>query len=260
MKPSELEHLSYSSISSYLACPKAWRYHYLDKVATPTSPELIFGSTFHDTVESVIAGRAPGLGPTILQTWSECWEKRIAAQEVAWCTDTPEQFHNEGIRILGHADVQKAIHNLVCGYDDQGPKIERKVELHVPGVPIPVLGFIDMIDAGGAVVDFKTSGRSWTADRAQSELQPLVYLSALNQARIDVPGWTAKHVVFVKTKTPQVQVFEHRHSPAQALWLFGLIRNVWRGIESGCFFENPTSWKCSAAVCDYWHLCRGKYA
>jgi hypothetical protein len=42
----ELDHLSYSSISSYLGCGQNWKFHYKDEIKTPTSPELVFGSAF----------------------------------------------------------------------------------------------------------------------------------------------------------------------------------------------------------------------
>lgn len=39
-----VDYLSYSSVSTYLLCPKSWQFRYIDKVSVPTSPNLIFGS------------------------------------------------------------------------------------------------------------------------------------------------------------------------------------------------------------------------
>ena len=49
-----LDHLSYSSISTWLMCPRSWKYRYLDRVPVPTSPALMFGSAFHNTVEEYL--------------------------------------------------------------------------------------------------------------------------------------------------------------------------------------------------------------
>jgi hypothetical protein len=251
------EHLSYSSISSFLTCPRAWKLRYLDKVQTPTAPELVFGSAFHDTIEAVLAGRAAE--GDILSTWQAAWQKRTEGAAVDWGTDTPEFFNNEGVRMLSAEPIRKAIRELACGVDSEGPKIERKVVLSVPGVPIPIVGYIDAIDPNGTPMDLKTSARSWTNDKAMNELQPLFYLAALNQAGIRVPDWQFVHVVFVKTKTPQVQIIRSGHTPAQVLWLMSMIRGVWQAIEAGAFYENPTGWLCDPKYCNYWGMCRGRY-
>jgi len=253
----DLQHLSYSSISTFLACPKSWEFRYVLKVETPTSPELVFGSSFHDTVEQIVAGRSAA--GEIATTWTTNWQRRTEGQQIDWGTDTPEYFCNEGVRILTAEPIRQAIHELTCGMDAEGPKVERKVTLSVPGVPVPIIGYIDLIDHRGVPHDLKTSGRSWTADKAQSELQPLFYLAALNQAGIRVPNLEFTHVVFVKTKTPQVQVLRHRHTMPELVWLMTLIGKAWKAIESEAYFPNPGSWKCSPQWCEYWRLCRGKY-
>lgn len=252
----ELDHLSYSSISSYLYCGASWRFKYIEKIKTPTSPELVTGSAFHETVEKFIAGGHQG---NLLDMWNENWKKQIEGQEVDWGTSTPEHHCNEGVRILSSPDIQKGILSIKAGFDDNGPRIERKIELRVPGVPIPIIGFIDIITDSGVPADFKTSKSSWSADKALNETQPLFYLAALNQAGIQTPGWRFRHFIFVKTKTPQFQVLEHVHNPGQLMWLFQMIRNAWRAIEAGVFPENPTGWLCSPGWCNYWSLCRGKH-
>lgn len=49
-----IDHLSYSSISSFLTCGKAWKYRYIDKVQAPTSLSLVIGSAVHDVVEEIV--------------------------------------------------------------------------------------------------------------------------------------------------------------------------------------------------------------
>ena len=252
-----IEHLSYSSISSYLGCGANWKYHYIDQVPTLTSPELVFGSAFHGTVESFVGNNHQGDLATL---WQEKWGKQLECdQKVDWGTDTPEFFRDEGKRILSHKDIQAGIFSIKAAKSDQGAKIEQKVELHVPGVPLPVIGYIDIITEDGIPGDFKTSGKSWSADKALNEMQPLFYLAALNQAGIQTPGWHFRHFIFVKTKTPQFQMIEHTHNPGQLMWLFKMIQGVWKGIESEVFPTNPTGWKCSPSYCEYWSICRGRW-
>jgi len=273
--PEQLDHLSYSSISSYLMCAANWRFHYIEKVPTKTSTALVFGSAFHGAIEQHILSAPTEYGKRqpLIDCWRESWIKEttwsnendelLLRDDIDWGTDTPESLENEGIRILTHKDVANGILSIIPAWivnnDQKRPAIESRVELRVPGVPLPIIGYIDIITADGIPGDFKTSSKSWSDSKAGDEIQTLFYLAALNQAGITVPDWAFRHYVFVKTKTPQFQVFTHTHNPSQLMWLFKMIESVWKGIEADVFPINPTTWKCSDKWCEYFALCRGKY-
>lgn len=181
-------------------------------------------------------------------------------KDVDWELETPEAFFNTGVRLLSTPEISNGILSISPKIrPDDSAAIETKVELMVPGVPIPIVGYIDIITADGVPGDFKTSARAWSADKAAGEMQPLFYLAALNQAGIPTPDWRFRHYVFTKTKTPTFTVHEHTHNPAQLMWLFKMIKSVWDGIEAGVFPLNPGGWKCQPAYCEFWALCRGKY-
>jgi len=254
----DIDHLSYSSISSYLLCPRAWRFHYLDKIQVPTAPALVFGSAFHKTIEEHIktvfaTGRVP-----VVDRWQRHWNDQLERNpEIAWGTDSAESLCNTGIRMLTAPDVASLIDALKPL--DEPHSIERRVELHVPGVSIPIIGYIDMLEHDGVPADFKTSARAWNAKKARSEMQPVFYLAALNQAGYDLnPDLRFRHYVFTKTKNPKAQIWETTRTVGEFFWLFGLIRDVYDAIVSGVFPPNPGTWKCSQKYCEYWPMCRGK--
>jgi hypothetical protein len=234
-------------------CAAAWKFHYIDKIQTPTAPALVFGSAFHNTIEDWLAGKAESL----TEAWSSEWKKQTEGQDVDWGTDIPEELFNKGIDIFTNDDILAELQNTFFTHTEM-PVIETKVELSIPEVPVPVIGYIDIITGDKVPGDFKTSSRSWSQDKALDETQPLFYLAAMNQMGFPVEGWRFRHYVFVKTKTPKFQVFEHVHNPGQILWMFGMIQKVWKGIEAGVFPENPTGWKCNPRYCDFWSICRGK--
>jgi len=170
---------------------------------------------------------------------------------VAWGLDTAEQHYNEGIQILTDPKV-------LYGLNTIRPKsIERKVELAVKGVPVPVIGYIDIITEDGIPGDFKTSAKPWTNDRAENEIQPLFYLAALNQAGEKVTDLKFRHYVITK-KPPTLKVFEFAHRPGEILFIHEMIKRVWDGIEKEVFPLNPVSWKCCPTFCDFWQKCRGR--
>lgn len=250
-----IEHLSYSSISTYLNCAANWKFKYLDKLPTYSSPELVLGTAVHNAVEAYLLGKG-GLTAVYPAAWETALEKD--KDKIFWGTDTPEQTYNEGVRLLSSPAVSDGIKHLVNG--GEPPKIETKVELRVPGVDVPVVGYIDVITPDGIPGDFKTSRASWNQAKAQDSIQTLFYLAALNQAGVNNHQWRFRHYIIVKTKTPQFQMLEHSHKPAEVFWLFGMIGNIWKAIQSGIFPENPTTWLCNPEYCDFYQSCRGKYA
>jgi len=255
----ELDHLSYSSISLYQTCPRAWRYRYVEKIPTPASASLAFGSAFHSAIETIIARRAIDQPVEPVAAWTAAWEV-ATQQEIDYQGELPEELSNQGLRLLTHKDTADLLNSIVPMLDADGqPVIEKRVELRVPGVPVPIIGYIDTILSNGIPADFKTSTRAWTEDKAREELQPAYYLAALNQMGYSQnPSHEFQHFVFVKTKVPQIQIIPTVHPPADWLWLFGAVQEVWRGIEAGVFPPNPGSWRCSERYCEYWSRCRGR--
>ena len=253
-----LEYLSYSSINLYLTCGEAWRRKYLLKEPQPSSPALVFGGAVHGTVEDFIsdADRHYALAELFPIKWRAVLERE--GSRVEWGADTPQQHENEGIRILGVPEVYRMVEGITPLVDEQGVFIERKITLNVPGVPIPIIGYIDLMTSDGIPGDFKTSAAKWSQDKAEAEIQPLVYLAALNQMGRTVPGLRFRHYVVTKTKKPEAQVIEHSHTWQEIFWLYDLIRRVWEGISREVFPPNPGAWLCSSRYCAYWRECRGR--
>lgn len=254
-----LNHLSYSSISTYLMCPRSWRFHYIERVEVPTATALVFGSAMHHTIEEHIKTHTATDRVPLVERWSWNWQAQLESNpQIAWGDDTPEGLSNEGVRILSDPDIAGLVDALQPLIDDK-VHIEDYVELRVPGVPISIIGYIDIIEADGVPGDFKTSSKSWNHDRAQGEMQPAFYLAALNQNGYSLnPDLRFRHYIFVKTKTPKVQVIETQRTAGELLWLTKLIREVYEGINAQVFPPNPLTWKCSERWCEYWGMCRGK--
>jgi putative RecB family exonuclease len=260
--------LSYSSISSYLLCPRAWRFHYLDQIETPTSPALIFGSAFHNALEDYIGHTALEEDFPLLGYWNRSWAaqlERNAENGIAWGKDSQESMTALGVKMFSDPDTVALVDSLQPLVIKEQVQIERKISLTVPGVPIPIIGYIDMIEQDGVPADFKTSGKSWNQRQADSEMQPCFYLAALNQSNhplvctdpSEEMAFYFRHYVFVKTKTPKVQIWESTRTIQDLFWLFGLITDVWKGIKAEVFPPNPRTWKCSSKYCDFWGICRG---
>jgi putative RecB family exonuclease len=253
-----VKHLSYSSMQLFSDCSEAWRRRYVEKLPEPTSPALVFGSAIHAAIQEMVRASVFGQAHDPMDHWRREWNGVLEREDVVWGADRPEELGLLGLSIIQHSDVKTlalGLEPLVIG--DQ-LAIEHKIELRVPDVPVPVIGFIDLIDASGVPYDFKTAGRMWPADRADKELQASFYLAALRQAgRTDNPGNLFRYVVISKTRTPQVRVFETRRSARDFLGLIPYVQGIWRAIEREAYTLNPSSWRCNARYCCHFHECWG---
>jgi putative RecB family exonuclease len=249
-----IEHLSYSSISSYLLCGRSWRYKYIDKVPTQATPSLILGSAFHGTVEKLLSNE----GAMAEETFESEFRTQLEmnGNAINWQGETADSVKADGLRLFKSKAILDGIKTIKPKFDDSGAMLERKVTLSVPNVPVPVIGYIDIILEDGTPADFKTAARRWTDDQAQKSLQSLFYLAAMHQAG-EAINWKFEHIVFVKTKEPQFQRIEHYHKPTELFFLFDIIESVWRGIEAGVFIPVTDGWKCSPQFCDFWDVCKG---
>lgn len=254
----KIDHLSYSSISAYMTCGKAWKYKYVDEIPTKPSETLVIGSCVHDTVEEIVKCNSLGIdAPDVAEFATQCVTERFENNEGINNTLDFETVKNETLRLVSASAIRSGIDMLKARLDNDGrPMIERKVELWVPGVDVPIVGYIDIVLADGTPADFKTSSRSWTQDKAQSELQPVFYLGAMTQCEMEV-NWKFRHIVMVKNKTPKFQIIEHAHKPIEVFKLFGNIHDIWNTMSKGVFLPAvPGSWKCSPKYCDYYDMCQ----
>ena len=278
--------LSYSSVSAYLGCPFRWRKRYVERAPAPATEPLIVGSAVHGAVEGYLKRRFLGQEADLATLWRKAfWAQargRAARDGVDWGQGTGEDAYWRGQRLLIEtadltvehhllgadgrdlttAHTSSSIPAFLDGIELLGargkPAIEKRVSMRVPGVDVPVVGFVDWLEADGVPADLKTSGQPWQAEEAALALQPAFYLASLEQMGYEHnPRRVFRHYILVRGEAPRLQIFETRRNKPQLEWVHALIRQVWRALEAGHFFPNPTNRWCTPSHCEYWASCRG---
>jgi hypothetical protein len=214
---------------------------------------LIFGSAVHSVLEQRIRDKSRDMAELWPIAWKEA-EKNSAWKQTIW-EETPEVCFETGVRIF-ETDLQSTVDQITPAVINDSPAIEYKFEWKLDGVP-GVIGFIDCLADDGIPWDFKTAGKMWYADKASKELQPLVYLSALNQLGMTNHNMTFRHLVITKTKNPQFEIFETKRDPAELEFMEEIVRGVWQDIAEARFRANPLSMYCNAE-CPIYSECAGK--
>lgn len=194
--PKELPpHLSWSQASTHETCPEQYRLSYIKRLKAPPKGYLVIGDADHQTVAQNMEQKIEShrdlpmseMRERYAATLDEIVEK--VNGEVEW-----EAFESK-------AKAQKAGIELVSAYHElaaprvQPVTVERKIELEIPGVAVPLIGYVD-IEEEAHGIERKTTGRKTTVPQSQWEGQGLLYAKAI--------GKPMHYHVSTRTKTPAV--------------------------------------------------------
>jgi hypothetical protein len=237
-----IDHLSYSSIRRYLECSKSWEFKYLQGLDDGGSAAMNFGKAWHEFLRLI----GTGSGDHFRERWQYCVERFAvepgdASMGEDWTIYKTYKNYLERIPLWASP-----------GADDW----ERKVLFDVPGVPVPVIGYIDHIARDGTIVDFKTSKRKWAQGAADESLQATAYAAAMGVGKTREFATIEFHV-FTKTKTPGLQILETTRDVSDVMQFYNIAKQVWDAIEMGIFVPNPIGWHCSESYCPFWQHCMG---
>ena len=250
-------HLSASAITSYIDCGLNYKFGKIDRLVPEfTSDALVFGTVLHMVLESYYMLKKGGQIPTVKQIhelYENYWEYNAKDRE--------DIQYAEGKDYQTYLTMGKELltvwHDKLP--DDNFKVIATEVEfaLNIPEVPVPVIGYMDLIeeDEAGTIIitDFKSTGRSYSHDEIDKNIQLLIYQMGAKA------NWYPDRLILlrfdclIKTKTPKFEQYYTTRGEADERRVIKKIQSVWKGITSGVFLPNDTSWKCKG--CAYKQVC-----
>jgi putative RecB family exonuclease len=251
----KLPHLSASAIGTYIDCSLKYKLAKIDRLAPDfISDSLIYGSVIHQLLE--IYHEARMHDETIpLSEWLELFERHWfealeKAGNIKFNKDaTAETLLNEG-------------KSLLTIYYDRYPREYKVMATEMPfsftldGLPIVIIGAIDLIeeDESGTIIitDHKTSGRAFSNDEVNRNMQLTLYQMAMKEQYPD-RDFMLKLDALIKTKTPRFEQFYTFRDELAEQRLKRKILAVWNGIEKEVFIPNEESWFCKG--CEYKSHC-----
>lgn len=212
-----VKHFSASSASTYLSCPAKWKYRYIDHLSEVPSEAMERGTMVHKAMERY------------------------------WTGD--------------YGKPEAGIHRYISAYrklkggilPEQVAATELELRAELPGVAVPMLGYIDVLTKNGLVVDLKTAAKPWWDGRAVTELQPALYTFLARANGYEVHGFEF-HVLVNEAGTHNVSgwripvkvdadfVEEHLERVVKA----------WQGIVAG---EFPPKKSVLCGFCAYEFIC-----
>jgi hypothetical protein len=164
-------HLSVSQLKAFMQCERAYQQSYILEDKAPSNPDFVLGSAVHGAIGFALMH--PDFNPTESAGYfSEyAWPNAIEDQktEIDWRKDDPDQ-----VRIRGAQMVEAYVREVVPRIELS--ELEKRIELDIPGIPVPIIGFIDITQKGSRpAIDIKTQGDKQTTVRPEWLLQGRVY-------------------------------------------------------------------------------------
>jgi hypothetical protein len=180
--PTQLpQHLSATQLSMAARCPEQYRQRYiLGKKERPGSA-LIIGAADHKAHEHNFRQKITtkqdlplaDVEDAYAQAFDDAIDNAGGESEIAWMDDNYSKAKDSGASLvrLYHTTISPG---LVP--DD----VEKKIELAIPSLPIPVIGYVDL-ETSAAIFERKTTKRAEKDLKGDWRLQGLVYRAALGK-------------------------------------------------------------------------------
>jgi hypothetical protein len=172
---SVMEHLSASSIGMLMRCPRQFQHRYLRGEKERPGGALVIGGIFHDTLEWNYLQK---LDSHVDQPFSDAIqylgdvavpkiiEENGGVDNVSWDT-TFEDARSDASRITA-AYYRSVVPRI------QPTTVEQKFSIDVPGVEVPVIGYVDVQDAE-RTIDTKTGKQVSRKVKPSWQLQGRMY-------------------------------------------------------------------------------------
>jgi putative RecB family exonuclease len=245
--------ISASRLNLWLGCRLKFYFRYILQIQKPTTPSMHAGSTVHSVLQHWNMARwrrEPFALERFKTLFGTQWAGLQEGAKIRW--DGKEDSGRDAAwRALEHYFGKTPIKA-----DERPEAVEVSVEADLSRHGLPTLvGVIDLVRAGGRIVDFKVVGKTPEADKAQHvhEVQltcySLLYRDATGRKE---SGLELHHLV--KTKMPKLVVSEiPPATEQQRTRLFRQIESYQAGLERRDFVPSP-GFHC--AGCEYFNTCR----
>ncbi len=245
--------ISASRLGLWLGCRLKFYFRYFLQIKKPTTPSMHAGSTVHAVLQHWNMARwrrEPFALEGFKALFSTQWTALQNGDQIKWDGEEDDE-RTSAWRALEHYFSQTPIKA-----DERPEAVEVSVEADLSRHGLPTLvGIIDLVRAGGRIVDFKITSKSPESEKAAHvhEVQLVSYSVLYRDATgRSESGLELHHLV--KTKTPKLIVSslppatEQQHTR-----LFRQIESYQAGLERRDFVPSP-GFHC--AGCEYFNECR----
>jgi len=241
-------HLSASSVGEYVECGLSYKFSKIDKIPIEFKADALeFGTVIHRTLDDYYQEKLIG-NLMLLKDVHESFENHWT--QVAEDREDIKYSAGKDFKtiLMSGKDLLTAWYNKLSDDGFSVLAIEEAFSFKLPGIPIPLIGAMDLIeeDESGTVIitDFKTSARAYSIAEVDQNQQLTVYQLAARANGFGDREILLKFDTLIKTKTPKFEQYWTTRSEIDERRMIKKVSQVWDGIKKGVFVANDTSWRC----------------
>ena len=200
--------VSASRLGAWLQCRLKFHLRYVEGIVKPPTAALHVGKSIHAVLQqwNLARWRGTPLAPeSIAAVFDEAWKGEPDEESVVWEADEEAPAKANALAV-----IETYLRETPIPLDEKPEAVEVSVEMDLTSHGLPTLiGVLDLVRAGGRIVDFKTTGR--TPDPAMvkhtTEVQTTGYALLYREATGKQESGIELHHL-VKLKTPKLVVTE----------------------------------------------------
>lgn len=268
--PRPMRNLSVSKIEKFLLCPKNFELSYIHKIPQPNVWKMHAGVVVHEIVENAIrqfgkSGAYPDW-QTMDDQFEPVWEaKQREAEEkdwfIGWQEDLEDPINKLKPEYRKLIRVAREVLPTIRPWMIEGdPVVEYRVDLEVRtkvGL-CPIIGYADLLDASGVLMDWKSTGKE-VSKRAQTTWLQFAAYSLWAWPLVGEEELRCEKIFLVRgDNNPHVERFPFKIGPKHRDYFVKVAAQVWEMIHYRIYIANPNTWLCKPGWCSYWQGCMGE--
>ena len=246
--------VSASRLNTWLSCRLKFFFHYVRGIRKPKTAALYVGTSVHGILKlwnKARWRRQPFTVEMARQQFDTLWQTDQAQEPVRW-----EQGEEAGEKQTAWSLLDLYLKQSPIPPNEMPEGVEVSVEADLARHGLSkLIGIIDLVRAGGRIVDFKTVGQTPNEEKAvhTNEVQLTGYALLYRANTGKVEGGRDLHQL-VKTKTPKLIVTQQGPmTQPQESRLFRQMESYVAGLDRQDFVPSP-GMQCS--MCSYLAECK----
>ena len=205
----KVTHLSVSQVQDWLRCPTLWAARRVYHWEQPPSAAMEVGKVIHEALSAYHDGGDAELA--LLAGWQKLVEAGL----------TKEYSGQDLFTVLRHYCAVMS--------PEPGDQTEVGFRVKVPGIPAPLIGYMDLV-RGNVVHEFKSGKWRWGQAKADGELQATLYHYAFQEVYGHPPEQVVYHALLLG-RVPAVYQLVTQRTPEQVEKALDLVRRVYQEIK-----------------------------
>lgn len=266
-----MKNLSVSKIEKYLLCPMQFKNQYIDKIPSPSVGHMIAGKAIHAVIEESIlqvakTGRHMD-AKTMDDHFEPTWDRMIREEEekpwfLCWSWDPadPEEKVKREYRALIPIVCRDVFPTLRPYILDGEPVVEHRVEYELRSRvgPFKMLGFADLLEAGGILQDWKSTKK--VSERAKRMWYQFAAYSILYYPIVGEEDLRCEKIFLVRGEDPHVERVPFTVGAKHREYFVEMAAQIWESIYHGLYLKVTDTWACKPDRCAFWSGCQGEVA